>query len=433
MNYDNSAQGANAGNPYPTLPLSEISAHSAAYSPATPPVATGGSLSAQPPWQYWSQIPLELRERKQWAMTGPGASKVPHTVDDRLASSTDPSTWGTFDEVAAVAYQRGRHIGYMLSKDDPYCVIDCDVHHAPDPRATSPEQLEQMKQGTTLYGSYTEYSKGGVGWHIWVKGEIDGDGTGCNHGGIEVYYQERFMICTGNVIPGFDLPIAERQAEVDNLVANIRSKQSRLAKQPMNDVAPVLTDEQVWDKAWRKDYWTEIERALNVTTLEQATAMNSKWTPSEADAYFMWLMARTTPSDTQLLRMFFQTPLSQRFKKGHRRHNPNNPSTILGALTTARANNDTYLANRKAEAEANAKNPEMNALFARLIAEADAKRAENERAAKRKELEKRTRDWDQYEGNLGMYQRLNMAVPSHITAPAFPRPTQADFDELNAS
>ena len=80
-------------------------------------------------------IPAELRELPQWVCwraerRGGKPTKVP--VDPRTteapASSTDPSTWSSFDD----AVRRPRSaigcngVGFVFSKTDPYAGVDLD-------------------------------------------------------------------------------------------------------------------------------------------------------------------------------------------------------------------------------------------------------------------------------------------------------------------
>jgi primase-polymerase (primpol)-like protein len=67
-------------------------------------------------------LPLELRLRPQWCACG--ANKIPiDPKTKRAAKVDDPSTWGTFDQALAAGY---KHVGYVLSADDPYSIIDLD-------------------------------------------------------------------------------------------------------------------------------------------------------------------------------------------------------------------------------------------------------------------------------------------------------------------
>lgn len=159
--------------------------------------------------ELWGNIPAGLRERPQWAMAD--ANKRPWTVDGRPASSTDPSTWSDFNSVAIAAYEKGWHIGYMEHEDDPFTCIDLDVKET-----TSHQQIEQYQNIVTGFDSYTERSRSGKGLHVWVEGNI---GKGRRRDGVEVYSQERFIICTGDVV--IAKPIFNRKELLEKLVGEM--------------------------------------------------------------------------------------------------------------------------------------------------------------------------------------------------------------------
>jgi len=162
--------------------------------------------------QRWQRIPADLRERPQWALASPH-DKRPVTVDGRPASSTDPASWADFDLACRAALKRGDgwHVGFMLHESDPLCCIDLDVKEG-----TSAEDQERFQSIITAADSYTERSRSGRGWHVWVRADI---GPGRRRGGVEVYSRERFIICTGDVVR--DQPIGDRQALVTNMVGQM--------------------------------------------------------------------------------------------------------------------------------------------------------------------------------------------------------------------
>ncbi|MBN2971963.1 AAA family ATPase [Roseomonas aeriglobus] len=81
---------------------------------------------------------------------------------------------------------------------------------------TSAEDLERFGSIINAADSYTEHSRSGRGWHVWVRAEV---GPGRRRDGVEVYSQERFIICTGDVVR--DQPVADRQALVTNMVGQM--------------------------------------------------------------------------------------------------------------------------------------------------------------------------------------------------------------------
>ena len=97
------------------------------------------------------------------------------------ASTTNPDTWGTYDQ--ALEYYEEfkesgcRRLGFVFTKSDPYVGIDLD-----DCRNTQTGDIEPWAQEIVQdLNSYTEVSVSGTGLHIIVKGELPGDGIKKRH------------------------------------------------------------------------------------------------------------------------------------------------------------------------------------------------------------------------------------------------------------
>ena len=146
--------------------------------------------------------PSELARRPQWvvwkltARDGePKPTKVPYAPrTGRLASTTDPSTWASFEEAAAFcsSHDWASGVGYVLSADDPYVGIDLDACR--DPRTG---HLEAWARAVVKrLNSYTEISPSGTGLRIFVRGELPPHGRRKGH--IEIYSQARFLTITGD-------------------------------------------------------------------------------------------------------------------------------------------------------------------------------------------------------------------------------------------
>lgn len=149
-------------------------------------------------WRWeWSN------ERGEWA-------KVPKHPHGRNASSTDPETWSTFEDVLD-AYQMGGFdgIGYVLEGGD-LVVIDLDECRVGD----SPGQL--AAELDSRFRTYTEWSASGRGVHLWVAGRWNSTRKRCKE--MEVYQTERYMTLTGRRV--FDADHVQlRQGELDYLAA----------------------------------------------------------------------------------------------------------------------------------------------------------------------------------------------------------------------
>jgi hypothetical protein len=124
------------------------------------------------------------------------------------ASSTNPTTWSSFEEaVGAVMDGYYDYIGFVFN-DNSIVGIDIDDGYTPD------GEVSQLAIDiVSECRSYTEKSKSGRGFHIFVKGDIPFKGKN-NLAGVEVYKTARFFIMTGDVVFGLT-EIEDNQAALD--------------------------------------------------------------------------------------------------------------------------------------------------------------------------------------------------------------------------
>lgn len=157
-------------------------------------------------------IPDELRVLNQWVCANEG-SKVPMQATCPFpASSTNPSTWSSFDD-AVLAVQTGRYdyLGFVFN-DNGIVGIDIDDGYTPDGKLSNIaiDIIEQCQ-------GYTERSRSGRGFHIFVKGDIPFKGKN-NLAGVEIYKTARFFIMTGDkALPYWYVP--ENQDALDYIVS----------------------------------------------------------------------------------------------------------------------------------------------------------------------------------------------------------------------
>lgn len=132
-------------------------------------------------------IPEELKKVKQW-VCWIGSDKVPkNPASGKNAQSNNPKTWGTFAQaVKACETFNLDGIGFMFAP--PYFGVDLD--HCMDKMDFVDEFVETLQ-------SYSEISKSGNGIHIICKGKLP-EGSR-RKGGVEMYSEGRYFICTGNI------------------------------------------------------------------------------------------------------------------------------------------------------------------------------------------------------------------------------------------
>lgn len=276
-----------------------------------------------------NHLPEEMRERRQWCVAG--ASKAPLSMaHGKLfsASVTQPEQWMDFDTAVRVAWdhkdlvtthtiakpgnpertitQTGLHLGYVLHESDPFACIDLDVKdqaNAPDEPElwTTPAQYELFKSIVAHLNSYTEMSRSGKGIHIWVMGKV---GKGLKREGVELYSQERFIICTGNVIS--DKDIEPRQEMLNNMASQMRRPDNSIQ---LEEVESDLEDLEIIDKlmnAVNRDKFNELCRG-------DWKGMGYP-SQSEADLALMSMFCFHSKSNEQCRRLFRMTELGKREK-----------------------------------------------------------------------------------------------------------------------
>lgn len=155
-----------------------------------------------------SNIPAVLKERKQWVLWAEEVrdgkpTKVPYNRGGFRASSTDAGTWDTFESVL-IKYEMGGYagIGFVFSKDDPFCGIDLDGCYSKS--AGMQSWATDVIRSLDTYG---EWSPSGTGVKLIVEGhfplekgknkKLDYPKVCDKSCGIEIYGSDRFFCITG--------------------------------------------------------------------------------------------------------------------------------------------------------------------------------------------------------------------------------------------
>lgn len=275
----------------------------------------------------WSRIPLDLRALPQWVLAG--ADKVPLAIDDKgklhAVSATRPSEWMTYNRAVAGATMHqdlvtthltkegvtvtrtGLDVGFVLHADDGFSCIDLDVKdaetHPGKPELwTSADDFQRFVSIINTFGSYTERSRSGKGIHVWVRGNI---GRGFRRDGVEVYSQERYIICTGDVY--VDKPILERGELLQNMVARMRPLDAP-GKVPLVELPAQVDD------------WYIFEIAATAANSDKFWRLwQGQWegefkSQSEADLALMSMFTFYSDSNDQCRALFRASKLGQREK-----------------------------------------------------------------------------------------------------------------------
>jgi hypothetical protein len=234
-------------------------------------------------------FPEELMQYKQWVCwkyeqrdTAKKPTKVPYNpLTGNLAHTDNPATWADYTTAVRAAlhstYYNG--IGFVLSEDDPYTIIDLD-----DPE-NNQEIIQRHRKIMESFHSYAETSPSGNGVHIIIKADIP---SGRRRGKVEMYSSERYFTMTGNTLLNY--PIAEQQDLAGILWAELGGEDVKSA--PIIDAPIIYTDEQIynmareaqngekfldlWNEEWGKYYGSGSEGAFGLIDIIGFYSRNSE-------------------------------------------------------------------------------------------------------------------------------------------------------------
>lgn len=250
------------------------------------------------------------------------------------ANSTDPSTWGTFEQAVSVIGRKCivgnddgtvEGIGFVFSP--PYCGIDIDHCIDSETGKINSKALDIVAE----MNSYTERSPSGTGIHIIYKGEVhsdwkkkQGNALGENTD-IEMYQTGRYFTVTGDVFDKYN-SVAERENEAEN-VQNTYFTKKPVSKIQKTSFKPLsLSDDEILNAA---------RNSRNGMLFSELYAGNwqSKYeSQSEADMAFCSMLAFWFQKDSEKMDAIFRRSGLMRDK-----WNREQSGSTYGAITLQRA------------------------------------------------------------------------------------------------
>ena len=253
-------------------------------------------------------IPEELKRLRQWVVwryeLRDKWTKPPYRVigTDR-ASSTDPETWGSFDD-AVTTYQAGLAdgVGFVVSSHDDFVGIDLDHCFDSDTGKSEPWAIDIIQK----MQSYSEFSPSGEGIRIFVKGALPGGISGKKKGNVEIYSAGRYLTLTGHRLENARLTLETRQNEIDWLFEKFfresEVKESKPASNGNGHTEWNPTDDELLTKAFMASNGGKIETLFNGDIAGYPS-------PSEADLALCSLLAFWAHDEAQLDRLFRRSDL----------------------------------------------------------------------------------------------------------------------------
>ena len=230
----------------------------------------------------YEKIPEELKSLPQWvgffrtpAKDGKTTKKPVNVRTLYGASSTNPETWGTFEQAvqsigktAKVGESQGKIEGIGFVFAPPYCGIDLDHVINADTGEINRQALDVI----STMDSYTEISPSGTGIHIIYKGEIHkgwkckkNSGLG-NGSDIEMYQQGRYFTVTGNRFNDKEIESRERHAELIYKAYMQDEEKPKTAVHSSKTKPLTMTDKDIMDKAMNSSNGMKFARLFNGDT-----------------------------------------------------------------------------------------------------------------------------------------------------------------------
>lgn len=250
-----------------------------------------------------TNIPQELTIYKQWVCwkyvndesTGK-PTKVPfNPKTGRAASVLDRFSWSSFSECVS-ASDKYDGIGFVLTREDPYCVMDLDATDTPEDRG-------RLERYYLKLNSYTEISPSGKGSHIWIKGDVP---RGRNSRPFEIYSFHRFLTVTGNV--HYKTAIEYRHDEIMDIWNELgEGKADMLSTYDGTDPMP-CADQEVLNRA------AAAKNGYKFNQLWYGKFEEWYSSQSEADFALVDILAYYTQNAEQIARLFRWSELGKRDK-----------------------------------------------------------------------------------------------------------------------
>ena len=166
-------------------------------------------------WVLWR---WQMSEKGKW-------TKVPYQPDGRTAKNNDPSTWSSYRTVMR-ALRNFDGVGFCLMDED-LAAFDVDDCRNPVTGAIHPWAEQLVEKAAT----YTEITVSGTGLRIIGYGtgsKVHRKQSVADGVTLETYRRaERYIVITGNPLPGADVVIADIDPHIDATVAELDARKDR--------------------------------------------------------------------------------------------------------------------------------------------------------------------------------------------------------------
>ncbi len=260
----------------------------------------------------------ELKQHRNWIVCT--ADKTPWRADGlKKASPTDSADWCDYATAAAtVAANPGLGLGFVLTRDAGFTVVDLDSY-----KTQNPAILAEHKAIHDGLQSYSEYSPSGKGIHIWLRGYASSRGLPKKF--FELYSENHYMTVTFN--PYRNVPIANLQDELTKF-SKFYWPDSQNGFHPLNNEEgeesfDVLLKQEILQScadAMNSEKWEMLwfDKPGVYNTKDNRYPLAPYKSHSEADLALCNILAFHCTRRTQVKKLYLQSPLAQSQKNRSR-------------------------------------------------------------------------------------------------------------------
>lgn len=190
-------------------------------------------------------VPTEMAHLEQWVLWRAEKlkdkdeyGKVPYQLIEIPASSTNPSSWSSFDKTIKKLDDYDG-VGFVLTKEDDYICLDLDdIHIDKETHKPMTDIAKEVMQKT-----WWEISPSGTGVHAYFKGTLPDEVMKKNKSEhLELYSHSRFMTFTG-VNDDVYREVSSDQSYIDSLVEHYFKREVITNEFIPNEVTPSNLDD----------------------------------------------------------------------------------------------------------------------------------------------------------------------------------------------
>lgn len=280
----------------------------------------------------------------RWEPRGGTWAKAPYQACGTYAKLNDPSTWLSFDGlIQASADSKFDGIGFVLTADDPFAMVDLD--HCIDP-ATN-QILPWAYEIVAQLRSYTEITPSGEGLRVIVRATLPEGGRRrslSSGGSVEMYDRARYMTVTGNHLSGTPETIEARDTEIANLHQQLfgNNRDASSTSICLDTASAEFEDREVLGKA------RSAKNRDKFRALFDGGDTTGYPSPSEADLALCALLAFWARGDARQVDRLFRCSALYRPEKWDVRHCADGKTYGQATVEKAIAGLAEVLGNRKA-------------------------------------------------------------------------------------